>query len=210
MPAGDRDSKTGNIPAAGIVIWLALQLAALSVSAGRVPLWARAPRADEQSALALMLAVQVAASALMFPHLLGTIGSAVLAIASSWIMGLLASFLSDASAESLIAGEAYVSVWLVSLLIWNKALCVRNEKLIGTAIAGMISIGGPVLWYLRADFSTSAPPSFNSLSAYGPICGAVWQTFGGFQYAAWLELIILTCLGALALMVRARFRKILL
>jgi len=187
--------------AAGLAVWLCIQLAAIGISAARVVLEARAPQATEQLALAVMLATQIGASALIFPHLLGTRGATILAVASGWPMALLAAQLADAPFAVLFRAELYVSIWLISLHLWARALPSSSAKLLGTGIAAMISLGGPVLWYLRMEFSNdSSPPALDSLPAFGPISGAISQTFARFGYESWIELTIIFCTGATALM----------
>jgi hypothetical protein len=184
---------------AGIVIWLTVQIAALGMCAARVSLWARAPQATEQLSLVLMLAAQVGASALIFPHLLGTRGTTILAVASGWPMALLAAQLADAPFSILVRAELYVSIWLISLHLWTRALPSPSAKLLGTAIAAMISLGGPVLWYLRMEFSIdSSQSTSDSLPAFGPIPSVISQTFPRFRYESWIELAIIFCMGAFA------------
>jgi hypothetical protein len=196
MPTGNRKNELDKPAAIGIVIWLFVQVAALGLCAGRIGLWARAPQATEQSALVVMLAVQVGISSLIFPHLLGTVGSTVLAVASAWPMGQLACYLSDASPGALLRGELYVSIWLLTLHLWTLALPAPAAKLLGMAAVGLIGLGGPVLWYLRTEFRDDRQGS-DFLSTFGPIPGAIAQTFAGFNLQSWLELGLIICCGAL-------------
>jgi hypothetical protein len=199
MPAEIGKSQIDRPTAIGILLWLALQLAALGISAARIPFWARAPQAVEQDALVVMLAIQIGVSALIFPHILGTAGSTMLSIGSAWVMGLLASHLSDAFTTALVRSETYVTVWLLSLHLWNRALPSPGAKLIGAAIAGIITIGGPVLWYLGADFERSTGQfAADSIPNFGPLCGVLSQTFPQPNHGSWLELIIIFTCGALA------------
>jgi hypothetical protein len=188
------------------MIWLAMQLAALGVCAARVPLWARAPMAMERSALVVMLAVQVGMSALIFPHLLGTLAGTILVIASAGTLAVLASFLADASPLLAMRGELYVMIWLTSLHVWNRQLIGSAAKMFAAAIAGTFVLGGPVLWYLHAEFSGSSPLNIESLARFGPMGGAISQTFEPFSYGGWLELGLIFCCGATA----EAFRSLLL
>lgn len=193
------ESEIDRSSAAAIVIWLTVQLAALGICAQRAALWARAPQATEQLALIVMLAVQIGTSALIFPHLLGTARATILAVASGWPMALLAAEMSDASCAVLIRSETYVSIWLVSLHLYTRALPTPRAKLLASAVAALISIGGPVLWYLRMEFSIDGPqPGLDSLPAFGPISGAISQTVARINYESWIELATIFCIGALA------------
>jgi hypothetical protein len=197
MLTGERENDRP--AAAGLAVWLSVQLAAIGISAARVTLWARAPQATEQLALVLTLATQIGASALIFPHLLGTRGATALAIASGWPMALLAAQLADAPFSILIRGELYVSIWLISLHLWTRALPSPSAKLLATAIAAMISLGAPVLCYLRMEFSNDFSQSASDpLPAFGPISGVISQNFPRFRFESWIELTIIFCTGAIA------------
>lgn len=162
--------------AVAILLWLALQLAALAASAFRFTLWARMPPAPEQLALPVMLATQVAAAALLFPALLRDFRAAAIAIATAWPMAQLASFLGDADAATWAAGELYVSFWLITLYVWGRAIGVPWLRLYAAALAGVISLGGPVLWYLHAEFTQAgASINWSHAALLGPILGALSQ-----------------------------------
>jgi len=181
-----------NLPtAAAMVAWLGVQLAALGICAARFPLWARAPRATEQLALFAMLAAQTAAASLLFPILLRNIRSTLIAIVVAWPMAELASFLADASTDRLIGTELFVSVWLVTLHLYSRSLNNSRDKLMATAVAGMLSLGGPLLWYLRMEFGEAGVSSAR-LGLFGPVCGAISLAAGvDSPFIAWGELIIL-------------------
>jgi hypothetical protein len=198
----DRSSVTG------LVVWLTIQLAALGMCAARMTFWARAPKATEQLALIVMLAVQIGTSALIFPHLLGTARATLLAVASGWPMALLAAEMSDASWTVLIRSETYVSIWLISLHLWTPALPTQGAKLLATTIAATISLGGPVLWYLQMEFSKGGQqPELDSFPAFGPLSGAISQTFARFNFESWIQLTIIFCVGATAFMGASRNRR---
>jgi len=175
-PSGKQDQTTPGSAAAALVIWLATQLVALGLCACRTMLWARAPRAGEQLALFVMLAMQIAMSALLFPHLLGNLRSTIPALATALPMAQLAAYLSDAPATHLALGELYVWTWMMGLHLCSRLLPNPWSKLLGIGIASMLTLGGPVLWYLRADFGRddSQLPHW-SMSMFGPICGAISQ-----------------------------------
>jgi len=175
-PSGKQDQTTHGSAAAALVIWLGTQLAVLGICACRAMLWARSPRAGEELALFVMLAMQIAMSALLFPHLLGNLRSTILTIVTSWPMAQLAANLSDSTATRLVVGALYVCAWMIGLYLWAKMLPTAWSKLLGIGVASMLSLGGPVLWYLRADFGRdqSQLPIW-SMSMFGSICGAISQ-----------------------------------
>jgi hypothetical protein len=189
-----------------LLIWLIVQLAAIGLCAARFSLWARAPQAMEQLALAVLLAVQVGAASLIFTHLLSNGRGLILAIASAWPMAELASFLSDTPWLPFLRGESFVTVWLISLWLWRKAFPKPQHHLLLTATASLVSFGAPILWYLRADFRTdSATIRFDSLWHFGPMCGAVAQLFSPPELRAWVALAIVFLAGLLISMVNSPY-----
>ena len=123
-----------------------------------------------------MLAMQIAMSALLFPLLLGNLRSTIPTIVTAWPMALLAANLSDSTANHLVVGELYVCALMIGLYLWSKMLPTTWSKLLGVGVASMLSVGGPVLWYLRADFGPDQLQSpIRSMSMFGPICGAISQ-----------------------------------
>jgi len=182
------------------ILWLAGQLAALLLSAARIALWARAPRAGEQLALPMLLAFQVGVSSLIFPNLLRTWRQVILVIASAWPLAQLASYLGDADAGALIRGEAYVCTWLITLHLWRRTIPYPRDQLSLTAAVSLLSIGGPILWYLRADFiADSASQTPNSFAIFGPLCGAIAQSSAPYSLASWIEIAIIFLIAAFAL-----------
>lgn len=180
--------------------WLGIQLAALAMAAFRVRLSIAMPAAAEQSALALMLITQVAAASLLFPLLLRSRLHTILTIATAWPMGLLACFLTDAPVDRFIAAQALVTLWIVVLALWNWA--VPRAQALGAAVAAMISLGGPLLWYLRAEFvRESAHVHWPRDALLGPVMAALSQISPDHpQTNAWWPLL---GLAALAVMVSA-------
>jgi len=173
------DFRAGNnLPmAAAMLAWLGVQLAALAISAMRIQLWARSPRAAEQLGLIVMLATQTAIASLLFPILLQNIRSTIVAIAVAWPMAELASFLADASTHRFVSGEIYVSIWLVTLHLFTRTITASRGKLLATALAGMLSLGGPLLWYLRMEFGEPGASSPH-MGLFGPICGVISLSVG--------------------------------
>src|SRR5271165_735737 len=115
MPSGNPTSSPSRASAVALGSWLAIQLITIAVSAARWPLWARAPFTGERLALAAVLVAQVASASMLFPYLLSTVRSTVLALASAAAMGALAGNLADSGAPQMLLGEGYVAVWLIVL-----------------------------------------------------------------------------------------------
>jgi hypothetical protein len=185
--------------AAAFAVWLILQLIALGNCTYRVRLWARAPAAVEQSALVVMLAVQIATSSMLFPYLLSSGRLAILSLVTAWPLGQLAACLSDASFGALLCGEAYVCVWLAALFLLTRTLRNDASRRLAVAIATLFCLGGPVLFYLRMDFGND--PQFtpqHGIALFGPVMGAVSQTFPNRPIVPWTTPILFLIAAALA------------
>jgi len=167
--------------------WLLIQLTALGLCAMRAAFWARVPRAGEQLALYVMLAVQVGASAMLFPLLLRNVRWTIFAIAAAWPLGELAAFLADVPMRRFAQAEWFVTLWLVTLYLWSRVLRTQWMRICGAAVAAMVCLGGPVLWYLRLEFhEVGRKPQICELANYGPITAAISQCItDAFWPASW-------------------------
>lgn len=168
--------SSNRAPAVAMALWLAVQIGALALSAYRVPLAMGLPAAAEQSALAVMLVIQIGAAALMAPLLLSTCRQTIMAMAFGWPMAGLAGLLADVAADRAAMGEAYVSAWMLSLSLWVWATRESKSAANLPAVAAMISLGGPVAWYLHAEFvRQSDTVNWGRDALYGPVMGALAQ-----------------------------------
>jgi hypothetical protein len=162
--AAKKHGVGGNIPrprislgsGLSLAIWLAAQLTAIAVCAKRVALFNHAPAETEKIALAMLAGVQVGVSSLLFPTLLETSASAILAVASCWPLAQLAAQLSDVPLWAPVRTEAYVCLWLISLHLIARRLRTPSQKLLAATIAATITLGEPIVWYLQMEFSNSA------------------------------------------------------
>jgi hypothetical protein len=192
-PTGDavanNDSPPG--PATGpVLLWLLVQLAALSLAALRIPLAAKYPQPAELLATHVMLVAQVAAAALLFPRLMPDWRTAAGVIVTAWPFAVAASALSAASVGATARGEAYVTAWLVALALWSAALPGPRSRLYGVSVAASLSMGAAILWYLAHEFGVAGGPertvggsgrrlwaaspvlaALNQVSARGPLWG---------------------------------------
>jgi hypothetical protein len=122
-----------------------------------------------------MLVVQIGAAALLFPYLLRDCRAAAMVIAASWVFSILAAFLTGQAEHRILwATAAYVTAWLVGLAIWRSALRSARAQAAGVAIATLLAFGGPLLWYLRAEYGVqSSAMNWTQVSNWGPIMGAL-------------------------------------
>ena len=209
-PAG-QSAKARRLPTGPLLFWLLIQVGALTLAAGRVPLAARYPIAGERYALDLLLAVQVGFAAMLFPWLLRDLSTAVMAIASCWPALALAVMLSSLKPGTLVIAGGYLTLWLASLTAWRFALANEKSQMIGTAVAATWAIGGPVVWYLRAEFNSPMQSALNPGPFFGPLTGALTQIgASGARLSDWLVLAMLFFLGCAATVMthRARSRRV--
>jgi hypothetical protein len=175
-----------------LLLWMALQLLALGLSAARVPLFARFPNPIERQAILQMLVMQIAASALLFPALLRSWRSLVLAAAGAWPMLALANLLGGEPPFCAANATLYLTVWLTTLTLWNRTLTNDHQRAIAVAIASLWSIGGPLFLYLHIEAAGASglwPPESKSLFwavAAGPMWAQVDRLWGG-RWVQWSD-----------------------
>lgn len=163
------------LPTAPLAVWLAIQLAALALAAARVPLAARYPDTGERLALDVVLVAQIAASSLLFPWILRDWTTATLSIALCWPVLALAVWLSGLPPARLPGAAGYATLWLLSLSAWRAALRSHKSQMIAAAVASAWAVGGPLLWYLRVEFTGSASDWAPPTTWFGPVAGALHQ-----------------------------------
>jgi hypothetical protein len=68
----------------------------------------------------------------------------------------------------------------------------------GMAVAAMISLGGPVLWYLRSEFANGGRMDSGSFAMFGPIMGAFSLIIPGSPNRGWEMMGIVLATGVIA------------
>jgi hypothetical protein len=213
--AGDSVADATNPPAGPgpatgpVLLWLLVQLAALLLASLRIPLAAKYPQPAEALATPVMLAAQVAAASLLFPYLMRDWRTATAVIASAWPFAAVASVLSAAPLRATVAGEAYVTSWLVALALWSAVLRTARLKLYGLAVAATLSVGGAALWYLAHEFS---PGPAGAVGGSGDRLLGASPLVASLRHLApwrphWAEKLIPTALAAAALLVLLARRR---
>ena len=189
-------------PTGPLILWLLIQLAALSLAALRIPLAAKYPRPEEMYATHVLLAAQVAASALLFPYLLRDAQASIAMIAAAWPFAAAAAGLSGLSLSRAAAGEAFVCTWLLALALWRGALQSERARLGAVAVAAMVSLGWAALGYLAIEFNpdmSAVGESGGQVSRFGPIGGALRQLSpNNAPLGDWLLLAAAATAGAAA------------
>jgi hypothetical protein len=206
----DRAASRGrpNSPLAPLISWLLVQGAALAIAAARVPLSAHYPQAGERLAIDLVLAAQIGASAALFPWLMRDRRAVVVTVCAAWPFIAFAAVLSALPPGPTAMVAAFVTGWLVVLAIWNAGLRSPKWRLVASAVAGLASVGGALLWYLRAEFATPGVGNPPANGRYGPVIAAIGLARGEPQHVStWVFLSVATILGCLLNVRRIRHRR---
>ena len=192
-------------PAAPLLVWLVLQLIALSLAVFRIPLSARLLPPGEQFAIHIMLVTQITASAMLFPFLLRDGKTTVMVILSIAPFLQLSSYLSSMPTVRAAMAAAYVATWLLALGTWRATLVSRSSQFVSVAFATALALGGAVIWYVTAE---ARDPRTNALSPafFGPVVGVLVQLRETHR-SSWSPLLALLLVSGVALFV-ARNRRV--
>jgi hypothetical protein len=184
---------------------LLVQLAALAVAAARVPLAAQYPQPGEFQAVQVMLAVQFAALALLFPWMMRTVASALAVIGSGWAMLIAAGVLSASPIPELMPRGAFFSIWAVIFLTLARLRLRPKMQSALSSLAIAYVLGGPLLWYLEMEFS-AAPVESPGLD-FGPLLAAL-STSHHFSPPTWIGTLGIELIALLVWRVRGHAAKI--
>ena len=160
-----------------LLLWLSIQLIALALAALGVPLAAHYIQPPQSQALGLLFVVQISAASLLFPLLCRSWQSAT---AAAFVAVPTLSFAAALAAEPISAMTPLavdVGLWLTGLAIWR---CTLNPswQLRFTSFVFTVTVGGALLWYLRAEFVDNGIPPNHSI-LFGPLIGgARWDAVG--------------------------------
>lgn len=177
VPTPEAVTRRPSSPTLPLLLWFLIQLTPLVLAAAGVPLatgTAGYPQPAEQVALHLMVATQIAASAVLFPVLLRTAPLGLMVIVTAWPFQLAAGYLAAQSAAEVLPLSLFVSSWLIGLTLWRATLITGPLRRLGTALASGLTLGGAALWYLAAEFGP--PPSPTDLpppAHFGPLAAGL-------------------------------------
>ena len=146
------------ISSGALLIWLLLQWGALALAALRVPLAAQYPQPAELHAVALLLAVQLAGSAVLFPMLCRGWDMTTATIACGCVMLLVAAALAGWALSWALAAMGIFALWVLGLWLWHDAFGARRARAVIAACAATYVIGGALLWYFRLEASGGVEP----------------------------------------------------
>ena len=199
-------SPANRSPAAPLFCWLVIQLIALSLGVFRVPLAASWAPPGEQFAIHVVLVTQIVASALLFPFLLRNATTSAMAILSIAPFVQLSAFLSGTPMSRAALATLYVAIWLVTLAVWRGIMQSRCGEMLAVACALAMSVGGAVIWYVRAESREPGPTDGSRDGLFGPILGVIAQLHES-STSSWIAALVLL-LASAALFLAARKREV--
>jgi hypothetical protein len=207
MTSARIDPDLNRSPAAPLFAWLIIQLLALSLGIFRVPLAARVVH-PEQFAIHVMLVTQVIATAMLFPLILRDAATAAMAILAIAPFVQLASYLSNTTLTCAVIAGSYVAVWMLALAMCKPLLRTRRSEMFGIACAVALSIGGTILWYVRAEEMTGGQIDWSIDALFGPVVGVIAQLHAptSAALAAWLWPVVILITSAIARVVMRAVR----
>ena len=154
--------------------WLFVQLLALLIPVLHIPLSDSFVLPADRAALDVMLVVQIAFAAMLFPSLLLDLRTMLISAAATWPFLQLAGTLSAAEPLRIVLAGCYVCAWLALLWLYRWMLPCEKSRLMAVAIAAIVAIGLPVAWYFRAEFFTGrSDPIWDGDGLLGPVMGAL-------------------------------------
>jgi hypothetical protein len=195
-----RNDRSGSLAVAPVAVWLLIQLAVLSLSAARVPLWYGAAAPVERAAVGQMLAAQVVVCALLFPWLMRNLatGACVILVSAPFVQ--LAATLAEVDFARAAGAWSLAALWMSALLAWSVALRASPRgRLLAVALAVALAVGGPVLRYLRSEFFPFVDPPRETTRWVDPVTAVVAQLHTGAADASpWALVAVLLVVGVLA------------
>ena len=160
-----------------LALWLSLQLLVLTASAIGLR-WSAgdAPPAG-LDALPLLLIAQVISSTLLFKAFCNTPILSIVTAATAWPFIIAAAYLSAVQWSAAAVSGLYLSGWILTLgLIYLKVAPLLTTV---PALLAMLVLGGPMLAYLRLEFTGRETTFFGPISDLLRLStgeGSVWNT----------------------------------
>jgi hypothetical protein len=162
-------SNNAEVSASSVAIWLAIQLLAIGLILARVRLWIRG--GDDADALSMTVIAQIVGASIFAPVLMRNIRTAICVTLGMLPFIQIAGIIAAADTRQIAATAAAVMLWVISLgmaIATSRAMIVRAMI---HAIANCISVGGVIVFYLRAEFAGQS--SGADFACFGPIASAV-------------------------------------
>jgi hypothetical protein len=188
------ESPSTDISPAASLLWLGLQVGALALAAGRVPLYAEYPQPGEFHALTILTVVQWLGMALLFPVLWTTWRGAASVAASGVVMLLFAGALSVSSASAILFQALYFALFVSVVFVWGEFARTIRRKMILAAVLAIVNLGGLLLAYLREDLSGGM--SGGGKWKYGALLAALEDPQKPAEFG-WILLVFVLAVGCL-------------
>jgi hypothetical protein len=170
IPTGADDAAL-SLPA--VITWLGVHLFAIGLSVARVPFWAHSTEPADAIAVDVMVVSQLVAIALLFPLLLQNWRTAAVAVLIGQPFILMAGLLAGMQQSRLLYVSASVTLWMIAL--WMGTAIVRGSRrgtMLGVATVACITLGGPLLVYVRLESGSQTGFDWTHLQRFGPILSA--------------------------------------
>lgn len=217
-PEPDGPTASSTLQTSGpLFLWLALQLAALSIAVFHFPLWAHSPESEDLLALQFLLVAQLGGSALLFPLLMGSWRQTVFTTASNWAMIVLAGMLSAVSLRTIGLAVIFITLWLLALAVITWAirkqsldsrssnrppLSSTGDEMSVVALLSGWAIGGPLILFCRLEYDTGASALGPwAKAAFGPVSSVFSAVFDATA-SSWMPLAIVWLVAILFARIR--------
>ncbi len=189
-----------------LLLWLLIQLAALLLATLRVPLAASGPEPADLYALHIVVIVQIATAAALFPALMRDWVTTTMVICSTWPFQLAGGYLAALAPSRIASVAAYVATWLLALAIVGRALKGNRSRLLASSIVLSYVLGDVLLRYVRVEFATGNGWSWlGSWPAASPIAIALqWIDQGCNEAELTVAGVTLIVAALLAIALRRR------
>ncbi len=158
---------------AAITVWIGCQTLVLLAAAAGVRLWSRQPGPPESLALSELVGVQIVAAALLFPVVLADGRTLVVNLSLIVPMQQLAGLLSAVPQAVVLRSTAFVAVWVVGLAGWARTARTDRARTAAVVAATLLSVGGALIWYDRAEAAAESAAELPDPLRYGPLMSGV-------------------------------------
>jgi hypothetical protein len=199
----DRPTHLNSV-AGQMIFWLLIQFAFLGVGVFQIPMWDLDPK---NGGLEWMVGGQIAVMSLIFGVWMDRWDKVGIWIATCWPMGILAALMTGKEMSSAVKGEIYVSIWFMVLGLWRWI--GKNQGLLLSVVIGLVTLGGGVMAYLRAEFTPQFEIGWGDTKNFGPLTEGLWivdkcQLRGGLLL---MYTVVITGLIALILFYKERKKR---
>lgn len=173
-----------------VTVWMAINGSFLWIGLMQVPLAAAYPPGPT-FLFELIIACQVGFAALLAPLLSRSLATMLVAALSSWPILLLAGGLASRPIPDILLVGSITTAWLLTVCCWTSCFRTVPQQQIVVAVACLISIGCPLLWYLMTEFGVADTGSaFRVAASWTPMILA-WNCAGDMK-GGWAEALPLT------------------